>query len=199
MEEAKTILIQPKSLDIFNYDAKGLTAICTPVVVNGCRLGAGVIGYELHGMKADDILTISIKYHESMITDEFREKILNADDTHNVETYLVELYGNSRPTNPEKIKVVEFLNSSKRYIREDLIEDKTEESIENEDARVGLIDDIEQLTNDDCKIIATKNGIFIHCGNGSLAILHREGLFLSNDGNPMDITQVMDKDGNLYC
>ncbi|MBC1459059.1 hypothetical protein [Listeria newyorkensis] len=80
MEEVKTILINPKSLEIVNHNINGGVSRDTPIIVNDCRLGAGVLGYELHGSNANEKLTIAIKYHESMIDDEFRDKVLNADE-----------------------------------------------------------------------------------------------------------------------
>ncbi|MBC1491406.1 hypothetical protein HCI99_06165 [Listeria booriae] len=80
MEEIKTTLVNPKSLEIVNHNINGDVSRATPVIVNGCKLGAGILGYELHGSNANETLTIAIKYHESMINDDFREKILNADE-----------------------------------------------------------------------------------------------------------------------
>ncbi|MBC2293751.1 hypothetical protein HCC36_10975 [Listeria booriae] len=78
-EEAKTIVINPNALDIVNSDINGDVARTTSIIVNGCKLGKGVLGFDLNGMDANEKLSIAIKYHDSMVTDEFREKILNAD------------------------------------------------------------------------------------------------------------------------
>ncbi|MBC2293750.1 hypothetical protein HCC36_10970 [Listeria booriae] len=221
MEEAKTILINPKSLDIFNNYMDGRCSARTPIIVNGCKLGAGVIGYDLHSVADDKELIIAIKYHERMITDEFREKILNADNqkelgnmfknkldrsveedvrfvTHDGKpVYLAQLYKNSTFEDVMDIKVLELHHNGSLYIREDLIGEKAEESTEKEGSSQEIFSGIEELSSEAGKIVTSNGKMFIIGNDGSCRIWSKEGLYVIKNGNPLDAKQLIDKDGRI--
>lgn len=108
--------------------------------------------------------------------------------------YLVDLYGNSLPVDPDDIKVVEVSGSKKRYIREDLIEDKTEESPMAYDGSY-----VQVMQNEDTTTIVTKDFTLIRGKEGHMWIVDKEGIRLSRDGCLIEVEQCMDKDGRLYA
>ncbi|MBC1913095.1 hypothetical protein HCA73_10580 [Listeria booriae] len=74
----KTITFVPESFEVGNLSSREKIelAMFSGVVINGCELGKGVIGFVLDGIDPSDTLKVTIKYNDKLVTQEFRDKII---------------------------------------------------------------------------------------------------------------------------
>ncbi|MBC1459060.1 hypothetical protein [Listeria newyorkensis] len=94
----------------------------------------------------------------------------------------------------DEVPVTSIELNGKRYIREDLIEDKTEESPISLDGSY-----VQVMQNENATTIITKDFTLIRHKEGRMWIVDKHGIRLSKDGALMEIEQCVDEDGSLYA
>lgn len=89
VESFKKIVLHPESIEIVNPAVGGQVATATNIIINGCKLSSGVKGFNLDGMDPSDNLEVTIIYNETLISDEFKEKIVKGKRVLSIEETLM--------------------------------------------------------------------------------------------------------------
>lgn len=89
VESFKKIVLHPESIEIVNPAIKGQRATATNIIINGCKLSSGVKGFNLDGFDPTERLEVTIIYNETLISDEFKEKIVKGKRVLSIENTLM--------------------------------------------------------------------------------------------------------------
>ncbi|RQW65467.1 hypothetical protein DUK53_16070 [Listeria sp. SHR_NRA_18] len=108
--------------------------------------------------------------------------------------YSAELHESSLFNGNEDVEVVVLSGGSKRYIREDLIEEKTEESPIAYDGSY-----VQVMQNEDATTIITKDFTLIRGKEGHMWIVDKEGIRFSRNGSLINTERAVDENGRLFA